>query len=127
LANLCERQRICCCAVENEINVAIGLEDFSDAIAHTRCPAIVPVRWRATRIRFFQRLPCLWANRRGVIAGEFITLATLPHDGLANRLRAEEQMSICASCDWFRSNKERRSPPCFGSSAPLRAAKPGFA
>jgi hypothetical protein len=110
LAELRQRKGVCRRAVKDEIDVAIGLEDFTDAIAHTRRPAIFAVRGCLIYIRVFQCCPCFWADRRRVIAGKLITLATLPHVGLANRLRADEQMSIRASCDCFQSNKERQSP-----------------
>src|SRR4030095_2369289 len=49
LAELSERQRICRRAIENKVNVAIGLEDFTDAIAHMCGPDILPLRGRVVR------------------------------------------------------------------------------
>ena len=45
LAELSERQRVGGRAVKDEIDIAIGLEEFADAIACLRRPAVFAVRW----------------------------------------------------------------------------------
>src|SRR5437867_6226382 len=54
LAQLRKRQRVRPCAGENKINIAVGLKDFTDSIAHTRSPAVLAVGWRVLQIGFLQ-------------------------------------------------------------------------
>ncbi len=73
LTELRERQRVGGRAVEDEIDIAIGLEEFADAIAYPRRPTVFAVGWYFLYVRLFQCCPSLWADRRGVIAGKLIT------------------------------------------------------
>src|SRR5207247_8821264 len=59
-AKLRERQRVCRRAVGNEIDIAIGLADFADAIAHACRPAISAVRCCLMCVRLSSRSSCLW-------------------------------------------------------------------
>src|SRR5207244_10012575 len=46
LAQLRERQRVRRRAGENKINIAVGLEDFTDPIARARSPPVLAIGWR---------------------------------------------------------------------------------
>ena len=79
LAKLRECQGVCCRAIENETDVAISLEDFTDAIAHARRPAIVAVRCYCVCVRLFQCRPRLWTNCRSIVASKFIAAGIRTH------------------------------------------------
>src|SRR6266571_6438154 len=83
LAQLRERQRVRCRAGENKINIAVGLEDFTDPIARARSPPVLAIGWRVMGIGFLQCGPSLRANRCDVIARKFMAL----YDHLACLLR----------------------------------------
>jgi hypothetical protein len=80
-------QRVRRCAGENKINIAVGLEDFTDSIAHARSPTVLAIGWRVMRVGFLQCGRGLRANRCDVIARKFMALL----DHLACLLR-----SFCA-------------------------------
>src|SRR5436190_1496312 len=73
LAELRQRQRVCGRAIKDEIDIAIRLEEFTDAVTYLRRPAVFAVRGCLVLVRLFQCCPSLWAGRRGVIAGKLIT------------------------------------------------------
>src|SRR5204863_9985357 len=74
LAQLRERQRVRRRAGENKINIAVGLEDFTDPIARARSPPVLAIGWCVMGIRFLQCGPGLRANRCDVIARKFMAL-----------------------------------------------------
>ena len=74
LAQLCERQRVSCRSGQDKINIAVGLKDFTDSIAHARSPPVLAIRWREMRIGLLQCGPGLRTNRRDVITRKFMAL-----------------------------------------------------
>src|SRR2546428_2506182 len=74
LAQLRERQRVRRRAGENKIDIAVGLEDFTDPIARLRSPPVLAIRWRVMGIGFLQCGPGLQTNRRDVVARKFMAL-----------------------------------------------------
>src|SRR6266498_5307660 len=74
LVQLRERQRVRCRAGENKINIAVGLEGFTDPIARSRSPPVLAIGWRVIGIGFLQCDPSLRANRCDVIARKFMAL-----------------------------------------------------
>jgi hypothetical protein len=56
--------------IKDEKNLAVGLENLANARNDATGPFIVAVRNLGTRVRFRERSPSRWTNRRGIIAGE---------------------------------------------------------
>ena len=74
LAQLCECQRVSCRSGQDKINIAVGLKDFTDSIAHARSPPVLAIRWREMCIGLLQCGPGLRTNRCDVIARKFMAL-----------------------------------------------------
>ena len=74
LAQLRERERVRRRAGENKINIAVGLEGFTDPIARSRSPPVLAIGWRVMGIGFLQCGPGLRTNRRDVVARKFMAL-----------------------------------------------------
>ena len=73
-AKLCERQRVRRRSVEDEKHFAIGLEDLAHPLGDAPGPFVIAIGRGLFRVRFGESGPGFRANRRGVVALEFVSV-----------------------------------------------------
>src|SRR5213075_1948713 len=91
-AKLRQRQRICRRSVEDQKHITIGLENLADTLDEAPRPFVFAIGCGFFRVRFSESIPGLRANRRGVIALEFVSVRPTGHREFPSRLRAAERV-----------------------------------
>src|ERR1044071_1332444 len=92
-AKLGQRQRISRRSVINEKNFTIGLENLADTFDEAPRPFVFAIGCGLVAVRFGESSPGLRANRRSVIALEFVSIHRTAHREFPTRLcPAERQL-----------------------------------
>jgi hypothetical protein len=94
LAKLRERKRICRGAIEDEIGVALRLEEIAHRLAKTTRPFVVTIRFGRAAISLFERGHRFGTNTDRIVTREFVVRGRFLHRVLANRHRAAQQTGI---------------------------------
>src|SRR5205085_875371 len=93
-AKLRQGQRIGRRSVENEKHFTISLENLADALDDAPRPFVIAIRCSLLRVSFGESSPGLRANRRRVIALEFISIHDRAHQSSPKRLWARGQTAM---------------------------------